>query len=237
VRPTVPGVRALLIANRDDADPGFVGFRFRHHGYAFTECHREDPQGWPALQGHDLVLSLGSEWSAYWPAVAESVAAEAALIAAAHAQRVPVFAICFGSQVAAQALGGTVFRAATPEIGWYEIDVDAGADHVARGPWLQWHSDVVTLPPSVSEVARSTVGPQVWHLDSIFAVQFHPEATESMLARWTSIGAEELLTVGTSPDELMAVTRTNVAASRRNANALVDWFVEHVAASAERSVR
>ena len=65
--PTVPPMRALLIANAADADAGFVGERFRHHGFAFTECHRERPAEWAELDGHDLVLLLGSEWSVYWP--------------------------------------------------------------------------------------------------------------------------------------------------------------------------
>jgi hypothetical protein len=59
-------VRALLVANTVDADPGFVGERFRHHGYAFDECLRETPSEWSDLAGHDLVVLLGSEWSVYW---------------------------------------------------------------------------------------------------------------------------------------------------------------------------
>ena len=54
-------MRALLIANQNDADAGFVGERFRFHGYAFTEAFRERPGDWPSLDGFDLVLLLGSE--------------------------------------------------------------------------------------------------------------------------------------------------------------------------------
>jgi GMP synthase-like glutamine amidotransferase len=79
-------MRALLIANAVDADAGFVGDRLRHHGFAFDECHREHPDEWPDLDGHDLVLLLGSEWSVYWPEVADEVAAEVALIREAQAR-------------------------------------------------------------------------------------------------------------------------------------------------------
>ena len=54
LRCTVRPVRALLIANANDADAGFVGERFRSHGYAFDECHREHPGDWPSLDGHEL---------------------------------------------------------------------------------------------------------------------------------------------------------------------------------------
>jgi GMP synthase-like glutamine amidotransferase len=220
-------VRALLVANANDADPGFVGHRFRRHGYAFDECPREHPGEWPQLAGHDLVVTLGSDWSVYWPQVAPSVAAEIALIRAADARGVPVFAICFGSQVAACALGGTAARAAAPEIGWHQIDSDVAA--ITSGPWLQWHADVVTVPARATELARNSMGPQAWRLGRTLCTQFHPEATETIVARWSANAASELGGVGTTPDLLMAATRTNVIDSRHNAGRLVDWFTEHVA--------
>lgn len=222
-------MRALLIANASDADAGFVGERFHEHGYSFTECLRELPDDWPSLEGIELVLLLGSEWSVYWPEVAESVAAEAALVRAAHTAGVPIFGICFGHQVMAHALGGSVQRAAEPEIGWYEVDSDE-PQVVAVGPWLQWHYDVVTLPPGATELARSDVGPQAWRIGRSFCVQFHPEATETMLARWTSgAGAPELQARGSSAAEMMALTRANVPESSVNAVRLVDWFCATIA--------
>jgi len=219
-------MRALLIANAVDADAGFVGDRFRHHGYSFTECHREHPQEWPDLDGHDLVLLLGSEWSVYWPHVADNVAAEAALIRAAHERGVPQFGICFGNQSMAHALGGTVERARTPEIGWYEVTTDV-PEQIASGPWLQWHYDVITVPPGATELARSAVGPQAWSMGRSFATQFHPEATETMLARWTKgAGGEELARFGSSPEQVMAETRANVCVSREHAEHLVDQFLK-----------
>lgn len=219
-------MRALLIANAVDADAGFVGDRFRHHGFVFTECHREHPGEWPSLDGHDLVLLLGSDWSVYWPHVADEVAAETALIRDAHARGIPQFGICFGNQSMASALGGTVERAREPEVGWYDVVSDR-PDVVAEGPWLQWHYDVVTVPPGADEIARSAVGPQAWQLGRSFATQFHPEATESMLARWTTGGgADELAKLGSTPEQLMADTRANTAVSREHAEHLVDWFLD-----------
>jgi len=217
-------MRALLIANADDADAGFVGDRLRHHGFAFDECHREHPDEWPDLDGHDLVLLLGSDWSVYWPQVADEVAAEVALIRKAQARGIPQLGICFGNQSLAAALGGTVERGRIPEIGWYDVTTDR-PDVIASGPWLQWHYDVVTVPPGAEELARSAVGPQAWRLGRSLAVQFHPEATESMLARWTS-GGDELARFGTTAEAVMADTRANTLLSREQAIVLTDWFVE-----------
>ena len=121
-------------------------------------------------------------------------------------------------------------RSDVPEIGWYSVVSDQ-PDRLAEGPWLQWHDDVVTVPAGAVEIARSEVGPQGWTYDRNLATQFHPEATESMLAKWSAgTGAAELERVGSSRDELMELTRSNVAVSRRHANVLVDWFLEDVAA-------
>jgi GMP synthase-like glutamine amidotransferase len=225
-------VRALLISNSYDADPGFVGQRLRHHGYQFDECHRERPGEWPELEGHDLVLLLGSDWSVYWEHVADHVQAEVDLVQAAHRRGVPIFGICFGNQIMAHALGGTVERASVPEIGWYEVDTDEPAV-IAPGPWLQWHSDIVTLPAAATEMARTSVGPQAWRLGRSFCTQFHPEATESVLRRWIEGGgADEYVAFGGDPQQFLEMTRTNVSQSRSNSDILVDWFCETVVSAA-----
>jgi GMP synthase-like glutamine amidotransferase len=218
-------VRALVIANADDADPGIVGERFRHHGVAFTDGLREHPGDWPDLAGRDLVLLLGSEWSVYWDQVADSVRAECALVNEAVRRGTPVFAICFGAQIAAKALGGTVERARRPEVGWHRVDSDR-PDLIGSGPWLQWHFDTFTVPVGLTEIARSPSGPQAMVGPRFLATQFHPEATETMLSRWTSGDPEDLIRLGLDPDRIMADTRREVVASRPRAEALVDWFVE-----------
>lgn len=225
-------MRALLIANVSDADGGFVTERFRARGYSFTECLRENLRDWPALGDHELIVTLGSEWSVYWPHVAESVAVEAEMIRGAHDRGVPTYGICYGNQIMAHALGGTVARAREPEIGWHHVDSDV-PEVIAEGPWMQWHSDVVTAPPNAQELARSVVGPQAWRIGRSFCTQFHPEATETMIRRWASSegGGSELLKYGLEPEKLVEESRRNVADSRPAAEHLVDWFVDSVAGS------
>jgi GMP synthase-like glutamine amidotransferase len=227
-------MRALLIGNGDDLDPGFVGHRLREHGYAFVECHREHPDEWPALERVDLVLTLGSEWNVYRSETADLVAAEAALVRAVVERNVPLLGLCFGAQVVSHALGGTVSRAPAPEIGWYELEMEPGpsVDGLARGPWLMWHFDVFTVPDGYAAPAWTAAGPQLLHGGRTLATQFHPEVTESMVSRWLAMGgADQLRQHGADPDELLAETRDNVARSAPNAAALVDRFLTDVAAS------
>lgn len=223
-------MRALLLANSDDADAGFSGERFRHHGYSFIENIRERPDDWAPLDGVDLVVLLGSEWSVYWPQVQDRVQAELQLIRHAHGRGVPIYGICFGSQSIAAALGGSVAAAPEAEIGWYD-NIDSDVDAIAGGPWMQWHSDVVTVPADAIELARSSLCTQAYRIGRTFATQFHPEVNEAMITRWGTAGAATLAARGTSTDELRAETSRNVIESRPNAERLVDWFLESVAGS------
>jgi GMP synthase-like glutamine amidotransferase len=218
-------VRALTIGNSNDFDSGFVGHRFREHGYAFTECNRERPDEWPPLDGVDLVLTLGSEWHVYEPATASLVVSEAALLREVVARDVPLFAVCFGAQILSHALGGTVGRLPAPVIGWVDVAVD-GAGGIPAGPWMEWHYDVFTVPELFVELARTDAGPELVRGGRSVATQFHPEATETMIARWLRMGgADQLRQEGGEPDALLAETRANVELSGPRSAALVDWFL------------
>ena len=224
-------MRGLLVANFIDADPGFVGERFRHHGVDFTECRRETPGEWPDLTGFDLVLSLGSEWSVYWDRVDASVRAESALLSEAKRTGVPIFGICFGSQMVAHTFGGSVHRASRPEVGWHRVDSEL-PEVIAPGPWMQWHFDAFVAPPGWDVLASSPSGPQAIRSGRVFATQFHPEATETMLSAWTS-GSDDLARMGLDPDAVMAETREHVKSSRPASALIVDWFMNEVAGASD----
>jgi len=80
-------------------------------------------------------------------------------------------------------------------------------------------------------------GPQALQLGRMFSTQFHPEVHEGVIRRWaTGFGEQELLRIGSSPEELIATTKAAVGQSRPNAERLVDWFCETIAPSAFQDV-
>ena len=108
-------MRAILIANKGDADGGHVVAAVQNMGYVFTQLTREESDQWPLL-GDDvqLVVSLGSDWSVYWPEVAHHVYKESQLLRSAHQAGIPLLGVCFGAQILAFALGGEVKAAHHP---------------------------------------------------------------------------------------------------------------------------
>jgi len=223
-------VRALLVGNRGDADAGLVGARLGEVGFSFERNEREYPREWKSLAGVDLLLLLGSEWSVYWEGNEKEVAAEADLVTTAMQRGVPIFGICYGAQLIAHALGGTVTRSHTPEVGWHVVSSTAYPD-LLSGTWLQWHYDVFTLPSSLQSVAVNDVGPQAMLGRRVFATQFHPEATLDIITRWsTGAGAVELSKLGIDAKHLYEMSVDQVASRAPATARLVDWFLGEVAA-------
>jgi GMP synthase (glutamine-hydrolysing) len=175
-RDRIPGALAPALAARD-VEPDVVSL------VGGTERR-------PGLDGYDLVVVMGSHESVYDRTV-PWLADERALVAAALTRGLPVLGICFGAQLLAQCLGGTVARAARPEIGFTAVESD-DPDLVPRGPWMQFHGDSFTPPPTVTEIARNGSGSQAFVAGTALGVQFHPEITldsfDSWVERWTADG-------------------------------------------------
>ena len=213
-------MRTLILANRNDADAGFVGEALLARGASLDLSLREDDSPLPDPAGYDLVLSLGSEWSVYWDHVAPQVEREAALLRAAVEAGQPVLGLCFGGQLLAYALGGSVERSPVPELGWHRIESDV-PDLIPSGPYVQWHSDRFVLPPGARELARSAAAPQAFALGSALGLQFHPEATPEVVRRWCVGGLEELALGGVDPVAFAAEADEQATAARARADLIV----------------
>jgi len=177
----------------------------------------------PDVREFDAVASLGCRYS---PADAEveQVKAEIELIGRAVEHDVPVLGLCFGGQVLAHVLGGTIEPAPTPEFGWREIDTDE-PDAIPAGPWLLWHYQRFTVPPGATEVARSQDATQAFRYGRHLGLQFHPESTTDIVEGWARKDAEKLKTVGVTDGlALIKAPAERQDAAKRAAFRLFDAF-------------
>lgn len=131
----------------------------------------------------DAAVVLGSEQTAYDDAV-PWLAAELSFVEGLLGASAPVLGICFGGQVLARVLGARLYRLPAPEIGW--VRTGTRSPHLATGPWLSWHRDAFELPAGAAELAANEVSLQGFALGPHAGVQFHPEATEPIVASWVA---------------------------------------------------
>lgn len=143
----------------------------------------------PSVDDADRFVILGGAMGVYEADAHPWIEDEAHLVRDAVAADIPVLGICLGAQIIAHALGGSVYRADTPEVGVVRsVLTKAGsrdplADHLTR-PFLAFHQDTFELPPGSELLAESDRFPQVLRAGSALAIQSHPEVSVDVAAMW-----------------------------------------------------
>ncbi len=112
-----------------------------------------------------------------------------AIDAALYDSGVPVFGICYGAQLVAQQLGGTMQHTGNGEYGRTALSRAAGVPSVLLGEmpmeqtvWMS-HGDAIVSAPEGFVVTASSPGAPVAALEhrerGVYGVQFHPEVAHT----------------------------------------------------------
>ena len=230
----------VLFVKQDHASHGaLVGDAFATLGWDVSELvvvpesryHSPDvPVVFPSASGFDALVFYGAPWSVYDTATIGSwIGDEIAFARSAISLGLPVLGICFGGQMLATALGGSVSPASAPEIGWISLST-AAPDFIEAGPWFSWHYDRIGLPPGATALARTPVADQAFAAGRVLGLQFHPEVNAHVLETWLQNGGEDELTrAGLDVPALLAQTRRLTGAAAVRAEALIRRFVTDVA--------
>ena len=232
-------MKALFVQHDHLSPTGPVGDRLRERGFEIDEivvvdaAHANTPNvffDFPDLAQYDLIVPLGAPWGAWDDAcIGRWLLPEIAWLRDAIDRDIPVLGICFGGQLMARALGGTVAPAQKPEIGWTAIHSD-DRSLISAGPWFQFHYDRWTVPDGATEIARTSVASQAFIFGRSLALQFHPELTADTLELWLPDGGQEqVLADGQDPQALLAHTHDEQGDSTKRCYALVDAFLDQIA--------
>jgi GMP synthase-like glutamine amidotransferase len=219
------GARALVLMHGDWGPPGLLGEWLDERGIAYDLHRTYVGEPMPDPSGYAFIATLGSDRN---PNDTDdpAVVAELVLLRDAIVQDVPILGLCFGGQALAAALGGSIEKAPTPELGWTEIETDE-PELVPRGPWLEWHYERFSVPPGATEIARTAAAAQAFRHGRHLGVQFHPESTVEIVEQWAESDRERLAALGHGDgSELIAATDEQRAAAREAAFALFDGFLE-----------
>ena len=232
-------MRALAIVHQADAGPGVFAEALRSHGAVLDQwpiAERPEPPGDPA--SYDAVLTFGGAMNTHQEDQHRWLAREKVLLRELLDRGVPLLGACLGTQLLAEAAGGQVRRARTPEIGWFEVTVlPEAADDPVIGPMapgfraFQWHSYEAVPPPGATVLARSAACPQAYRLgERAWGIQFHAEVSEADANHWIDGWREDedAVRIGLDPDALRAETSERIAAWNQLGRELCGRFVDAI---------
>ncbi len=224
---TAGGLRVLVVQHEEPTPGGLVVDWLQEHG-SDVEVFRIDlDDRRPDPTRYDMIVSLGSEFAAFDDSI-PWIGREKDLLIEAFGADVPILGVCFGGQLLARVLGGESYRGELSEVGWLKVR-SRNEDLVPEGPWFQWHFDTFTLPPGAELLADSEAGVQAFAAGRSLGIQFHPEVTNEIMARWVEVYRHELDDDGVDPDDLMDETRRRADASQAAARQLLERFVDEIA--------
>lgn len=223
------------------ASPGGPIWRqFEKRGYEivrFNVVSKENYQTpnvkvtFPDFKDFDVIVPMGSPWGVWEDdRIGNWLLPELKYIKNAHNAGIPILGICFGGQLMARALGGSVAPGPKPEVGWHVI-VSDNTEIVDRGPWFQCHWDRWTLPPKAKEIARSPLASQAFICGRTLALQFHPEIERDVLETWMKNDelCAQIEGEGMSSSILLQQTSYEESTAQQRAAQLVDAFLDQIA--------
>ncbi len=236
-------MRLLTIVHQDDSGPGvFLNAINAVAGEHQVWKPARDPTPPADPAGYDAIFSFGGEVHPVQDALHPWLATERSFLTEALDQRVPLFGVCLGSQLIAQAAGARAQPVPTPEIGWYEVSLTpaaasdplfaplavAGSRPNSSFDALQWHSYEVELPAGATELARSELCLQSYRIgDRAWGIQFHAEVTGADFQHWLDVdgAGPDPVRIGLDVVAVAEQTRGRIGAWNQLGHGLCERFL------------
>jgi GMP synthase (glutamine-hydrolysing) len=232
-------VQILAIVHQRDAGPGVFAEEIRERGEELDQWMIAEEAGPPADPGgYEAVMTFGGAMNTHEVEKHPWLLEEKELLGGLLDAGRPLLAVCLGTQLLAEAAGGSTRRAVEPEIGWFPVDLtEPGRADPLLGPGppefesFQWHSYEALPPDHTPLLAQSALCVQAYRIgERAWGIQFHAEVTASDVEKWIDDwrGDEDAIHTGLDPDALRAETREKIAGWNQLGRDLCGRFLDQV---------
>jgi GMP synthase-like glutamine amidotransferase len=212
-------MRVLAVVHQPDAGAGVFADAVESAGHELIQWRADqrdiqaDPYGAVVVFGGAANTTDEHDW----------LAREKKVLRALAVTDLPILGVCLGTQLVAEACGGSVRRAAAPEIGWHQVELTTAADEdpvmgglPQRFDAFQWHSYEAVPPPGSTVLAGSANCLQAWRHPAkpIWGIQFHAEVSLADAERWCDDYERDpdAVALGVDPERMKAELRERHAA-------------------------
>jgi len=141
---------------------------------------------WDDLSLDDNYIILGGHMGSYDDETFTYLQEEKQWLKNAINENAKILGICLGSQLIADAMGGTAFLSKNIEFGFKSLEflVDNSLfDDFRNTKVFSWHRDTFNIPPEATLIAK-TEYPQIYSIKNSLALQFHPEIKLDLFENW-----------------------------------------------------
>jgi GMP synthase (glutamine-hydrolysing) len=180
----------LIVLHGEHSCPGRIGQVLRRKGHALDIRKPRFGDRLPAtLEHHAGAVIFGGPMSANDPD--DFIKTEIDWIGVPLEEERPFLGVCLGAQMLTKHLGGRVgfHPEEIVEIGYCPVNPTAAG--AAFGPWPEkvyhWHREGFDIPAGATVLAEGTTfaNQAMAYGKAALGVQFHPEITYALVARWT----------------------------------------------------
>ena len=151
---------------------------------------------WDDLSLDDNFIILGGHMGAYDDQKFTYLQEEKQWLKYAINTNSKILGICLGSQLIADAMGGSAFFSKNIEFGFKNLEFlidDSLFEDFKNTKVFSWHRDTFNIPPEATLIAK-TEYPQIFSIKNSLALQFHPEIKLDLFENWydSDLSKEEL---------------------------------------------